>query len=413
MAFLGYSIAHGGATGSVIRYRQSLFCFGTFLSGMIIWYGLGFVRIRDEYIRNILQISIELFIFCTVSLISYYLWASVLNRRKGRTPSYLVVDEILHVRVFAALLIMISVYMVGRGMGGMMSYHSLRILQASGIIAGVMMFVSSGILKKLYAFCFISIALLALLAYSRRPFLTVVSAPVILYVQHYASTRKGKSKRVFVPLLLGALASSMALVFVTGLRVAEWDGSAGQAVFIFSRGVDLISAGSGFDTIRLFDYVISSYPDQFSYLNGKSLVGAFANPVPRELWSDKPIAFGVELATRFYGVDQSMIPVNFGPGIVAEAYANGGTLAVLLAALIVGYFLAKCDTSFMVSSGRINSQVLSVITPPVVFFLVRGDFLNSFYEFYAKALPCLAVLYVCIRKEKVLAPAQVIGRYKL
>ena len=94
----------------------------------------------------------------------------------------------------------------------------------------------------------------------------------------------------------------------------------------------------GFDVLWLSDYVFSNYPSRFPFLLGKSLFAVVSNPIPRSFWEDKPVAYGIELAMNYWNIsDYTDVPTNYGPGIVAEAFANFGLLGIPIFAGVIAF----------------------------------------------------------------------------
>lgn len=128
----------------------------------------------------------------------------------------------------------------------------------------------------------------------------------------------------------------------------------------------------GFDVLWLSDYIFSNYPSKFSFLYGKSIWAVLTNPIPRSIWNDKPIAYGIELAMNFWGIsDYTDVPTNYGPGIVGEAYANFGIVGIIIFAFLVAYMLRLT----VVLVERSGFPIL--FFAPFIFLLIRGDFLNA------------------------------------
>ena len=125
----------------------------------------------------------------------------------------------------------------------------------------------------------------------------------------------------------------------------------------------------GLDTYYLWDKVQDLY--RLDPLDYNSFFGLLVNPIPRLLWQDKPLAFGVDLSSRLWGTHWTNIPTNYGPGIVLEALVNGGVVSIIFFSFITGGLLSVMDYV---------SKNLGI--PRIYWFLfvvlyVRGDFLNS------------------------------------
>jgi oligosaccharide repeat unit polymerase len=109
------------------------------------------------------------------------------------------------------------------------------------------------------------------------------------------------------------------------------------------------------------------------------------NFFPRQFWPDKPIAFGIILSGQYFDVQLDETFTNFGPGIVAESYANGGYLAIVVVSCVLGVVVGLIDRTIENNRYNWNAVLFGMVFYPALFFVVRGDFLNSFYEIYFKA----------------------------
>ena len=385
--------------------QRAYLALGVFLAAMAFWYGGGLVRAAGGWIW--IQKPFEIFLGIAFFLVAVCLAYTLGNRTGGHAATAPTQpsgpQSISHFRIFFACMVLVGVSILGHRLGGMWAYHAARVLPIAGIIAGVLLFGSAKGFKFVYLSIFLVTIALSTEAYSRRIMLTILAAPAILLV-----LRAKLSRSIVTRISVGVAVALAGVVFVTGLRGFEWHGDPAQIGLIMARGADVISRGIGFDTVTLFDYVLSVYPDRYPYLNGGSLWGALVNPIPRSLWADKPIAFGITLASEYFLVPPSDVPTNFGPGVVAEAYANGGYLAVLVAGAALGYLLARLDRLIVQKKHDVLGQTLIVIALPCIFFLVRGDFLNVFYELYIKLIPAALVVMFSTRGAPVLAkPASV------
>lgn len=147
----------------------------------------------------------------------------------------------------------------------------------------------------------------------------------------------------------------------------------------------------GLDTYFLWDEVDSLY--NWGELSFKSIYGVLVNPIPRSLWSGKPVAFGVELAARIWNTDIYNIPTNYGVGIVLEALVNGGLLGLLIFGFISGQTLRLLENTCQIFGVPRIYWLLFVV------LFVRGDFLNAMVNIILS----LIVIYSFARIKKVSA----------
>lgn len=97
---------------------------------------------------------------------------------------------------------------------------------------------------------------------------------------------------------------------------------------------------------------------------GDSLMMALIAPIPRILWPDKPIIeSGYDFYRRLTGRDTA----SFGIGFFAEAYWNGGWLAVILCSCAIGWIFGKITLFIGKEQAIGNLWVL-----PIALLWIRG-----------------------------------------
>jgi len=81
------------------------------------------------------------------------------------------------------------------------------------------------------------------------------------------------------------------------------------------------------------------------FLPGHSLYTIVVNPIPREMWPAKPIAFGRilgQIRQRLYGSPRATAQGwSIAAGLAGEGYANGGYFGIILLCLLIGYLCGK------------------------------------------------------------------------
>ncbi len=91
----------------------------------------------------------------------------------------------------------------------------------------------------------------------------------------------------------------------------------------------------GHEMFRELLFIVDEISTHRDYLWGQTYWIELLSPIPRFLWPDKPLRFGVEYAS-WHGFDALRGGPNMSPGILGEMYANFGILGVVLCSLIGG-----------------------------------------------------------------------------
>jgi hypothetical protein len=133
------------------------------------------------------------------------------------------------------------------------------------------------------------------------------------------------------------------------------------------------------------------------FLFGHTIYAILVNPIPREMWPQKPIGFGRilgQIKQGDYGRSSAQAHGwSVAAGLAGEGYANGGYLGIPLLSLAIGYLCGKAAkaamTGFWVSSYPILLVSLGLYRFSSMF--VRGDVLSAWT---ATAYPLFLLMIV-------------------
>ena len=155
----------------------------------------------------------------------------------------------------------------------------------------------------------------------------------------------------------------------------------------------------------VFEYtekVINMYGNQKEYLLFYTPYSILVNPIPREIWPDKPYGFGKILAMDAGATEES--GVSFAAGIAGEGFANGGWVGVAFLAGLVG---ALCG--FFAKFAFTLFQSPSIILLLIAFqawlaaqYFVRGDMLSAWGQSVYPLIFSLATLWFISKTMRLL-----------
>ena len=340
--------------------------------GFIFWYGFSFLNYNNNNIINIDKTIYLISIFLIFFLFSYLFF----YRTNQIQNSY---DEIFispMVLVYLLIIIGILYYIIYLSFYLRYVYTSFS---AIFIFSYLCYYHSQGFYKFIYLTINIIIFLILLDEYSRRYLLEASLAIVYLFLLN-------KKKLLFLDfckILFIILITILLYFYVTGLRLNNYQ--LNNIFYNILLGWRSTFDAMGFDTIYLTDFVLNFYTSS-NFLNGESFIAGFINFIPRALWDSKPIAFSIILSSDYYNLNIDNLFTNFGPGIIAEAYANGGYIFTIFIAIIMGVAVAKFDNFIEKRSIEWIISLIALIIYPSLIFMVRGDFVNSFYDMYSRIL---------------------------
>lgn len=380
------------------RWRESLFSMGLFIDiGFIFFYGFSlFFNLKStSHPAKFMTAYLLLIMAYGLYRISYHLvWKAryrkvvpKLNKKRWLTSQHWIIA--------AFILFCLSQLLPYLFPGGMVAYHTSRLIVPAGLAAFVAMISSRSPAIRFFGLFIVVVVMVSTVnAYSRRlvgSFLLAIGCylfyfrPSIDYLWFKKIFELRKIKLLFIVVFM------FAIVFVTGYR-QRLVGEQLSTTDAFSVGAASMFSGAGFDTFLRTVQSVEIYPNIEPYLYGKSLFGLLVNPIPRVYWPDKPIAFGVELATLVLGVTVNNLPTNFGPGLVGEAWANGGWLSVILCFVALGIIASRIDLIIWSRASSTYAVALYSLAIGSVPFIIRGDFLNSGYDIGIKIIPVVIII---------------------
>lgn len=133
-----------------------------------------------------------------------------------------------------------------------------------------------------------------------------------------------------------------------------------------------------------------------------TIVSVISNPIPRSLWYNKPIAFGMLLTAYKLGYkDLDNVKVKdlgsaFAVGICGEGWANGGYFGVLLYSILLGIYAGFFISFFhtFIIQNRYTAIAFALLCYKVSGAYIRGDILSGvMHNIYPLAL-FLILLYL-------------------
>ena len=272
----------------------------------------------------------------------------------------------------------------------MVKYHLIRIITALSIFLLSIALLLKNQIFRIFLFIILFYLFFSFFfdLYSRRSVLGFIFP--ILYFFILSNITQNNKNISYLKIFVSLCFAIFAIYFFQSYRVMAHSYNYSDIILdVFIR----FSKSSGNDTIHLTEYVIKNY-NQNNFLNGSTFISGIFNLIPRELWSEKPEAFSIILSSNYYNLPSEDIPTNFGPGLIAEAYANFGILAVIITFYFFGLLIKLYDNWNIMDPFELKRFASSTIIYSGIFFLIRGDFVNGFYEIYFKYLILFMLFFI-------------------
>lgn len=148
----------------------------------------------------------------------------------------------------------------------------------------------------------------------------------------------------------------------------------GRAEHNLSEALEKTVAGRDMMDITKTCHIINAVPKEIPYRYGETLVGWMAAPIPRSLWSDKPMwaERGVYLLRHVYGAKGGIAGIP--PGLVAELFWNLDVYGIVVGMFFFGICMRVGYHTF-VESGRSPTSILlyTLLVTRFVLFSLGND----------------------------------------
>ena len=146
----------------------------------------------------------------------------------------------------------------------------------------------------------------------------------------------------------------------------------------------------GHEMFRELLFIVEQVPGTHPYLLGATYWTELVNPIPRFLWLDKPLGFGIEYAA-WHGYDALAGGPNMSPGILGEMYANFGIVGIIVCSFAGGVVCRAWDRLRERHANSLPVLMYYTAGLAVLFLWGRSVTLATLYPLIAAYL-CLVVL---------------------
>lgn len=156
------------------------------------------------------------------------------------------------------------------------------------------------------------------------------------------------------------------------------------------RFFDLVSIGK----------IIEHVPENADYLYGSSFARFFVVPVPREIWSNKPISLGQVVGAQIYEVGVGVIGGGVPPTIVGELYFNFGGPAIIAGMFLFGVLMRAVYSLVNGKTKTPASVIIYAFSLMAIVGIFMGDFSLGLIGAMLKIVPFYIVLQISRLKPK-------------
>jgi hypothetical protein len=191
-------------------------------------------------------------------------------------------------------------------------------------------------------------------SFGRRGLIAVAAA--LLFGMYYGSLRKERPVTALMRLGMVGMFPLLFVALYTSVRSSgEHTRSAGQHLSAISRGGDLktglILLFEGQNVANEGFWLIENYPESFEYRWFFTLRYTVEVLIPREIYPSKPDPLSNLVAAQANIPKVNQDKLKMSPGIIGSAATEGGTIAVIVYAIVAGLFLRFFDQLCMLHPG--------------------------------------------------------------
>ncbi len=250
------------------------------------------------------------------------------------------------------------------------------------------------------AICVSLIACFALLVgtYGRRELLSLIFT--LFFAVYYSRWRQlslmGMSYRL-------AIVGAGALVFValfTSVRAATFRmkdvGSIAGEITRGDIGEGLMLLVSGQSAGAISMWTVENYPESFPYRPFASVVYAVAQPIPRLVWANKPLAFGYEIVRQSQSESGTVEEgYTMGPGLIGHIVHDNPWLALVPYAVLLGLFCRWLDEHLRLRGSDPFVVLPIAVAGGEVLGFARGELGYFFFRAAVSMLTAWVAMRLC------------------
>ena len=153
------------------------------------------------------------------------------------------------------------------------------------------------------------------------------------------------------------------------------------------------------DNLSVAAQALNGGSPPLSYRGGSTYIEDVTRPVPRAIWSGKPIAAETDMMSQLWP-DLYALNIHFTFSMFAEPYLNFGVLGVALVLFVAGVLWRALYTWFRRAPNNPGVMTLYALSFPYLFVYMRGGFGLDYYRQAFAVIPVLLALAYAGRKRR-------------
>jgi oligosaccharide repeat unit polymerase len=153
------------------------------------------------------------------------------------------------------------------------------------------------------------------------------------------------------------------------------------------------------DNLSVAAQALNGGSPPLSYRGGSTYIEDVTRPVPRAVWSGKPIAAETDMMSQLWP-DLYALNIHFTFSMFAEPYLNFGVLGVALTLFGAGVLWRALYTWFRRAPNNPGVMTLYALSFPYLFVYMRGGFGLDYYRQAFAVIPVVLALAYAGRKRR-------------
>lgn len=216
----------------------------------------------------------------------------------------------------------------------------------------------------------------------------------LLIVVHYRVIRFTVARVLpFVPVAI------LVANLMGGLRRLSWMGPEGfDARNIFDPTAFLGFFDANPSGITVMAHLVQNVPERMEFEHGTTLLTWLVFPIPRSIWSDKPMNLGQVLGEEIYEQGVGVVGAGTPPPVPAELYLNFWIPGLVVGMYVLGVVVRAGYVYLRPSDGPLSHVLLYAVFAPIfVMGLLHGDFSPTMVSLLQWYIPLgIGLVYIVV-----------------
>jgi hypothetical protein len=160
---------------------------------------------------------------------------------------------------------------------------------------------------------------------------------------------------------------------------------------LYDESYERLQESDDVNFIDGFMMMYQVYPEYLDHTLGMEHLNIFFRPIPRTIWSGKPLAGWFQNYQEKYGLE--LVKIGFSPTLYGVFYAEGGVIGIPILAIIWALFLTWLYRSLSVFKSDLSYLLIGVLLTALIPIFRSGDLAGDFAIVLMSYWPIIIFVY--------------------